>query len=484
MSRNTKLDTLGEKIKRRISTLNGMQADVESERRDIGSDLRHIWGAFEEAKKSKKPITVNGAKTKTEYAAFLGVDIRYCQYLVKDGSRKRSKNTNPVRVHWVKPGEIVGFGKRKFTVISIGDPVAPMDYEDADGVHSLGKEIADHRTGMGYTHDVQLNLKEIVEQTEEPEVAAPAPTKKLTADETRFQIECCVNDFRRGDTDDSSSEWAQRYGAYFNIESPKHPEWRPQQVEKELERIEVMIHSRRELKKMKTEARLAGQPETPVYKNEDGSVNTDIRVRLTSAQYREAGELARDLGIGWQPKVTLVFEADEYQEQAKALTLALEQRITDLQDGYKRWVKDENITADLLDWNNKEPAALAAKKEKSRVQGAIKACDGARSKIISGDLDSDGDDGRDLYAWQNARDEEQDRLYREKYEREWKEDMGDKPSQYLNHTAQKLAAAVDGADVPHGIAPEAVEVVKRMKARAALGLPQGDTCPTGDEDES
>lgn len=60
----------------------------------------------------------------------------------------------------------------------------------------------------------------------------------------------------------------------------------------------------------------------------------------------------------------------------------------------------------------------------------------------------------------------------------------EKDTEPLSEPAKALAAAVDGADVPHGIASEAVEMVKRMKARAALGLPQGDTCPTGDEDES
>jgi hypothetical protein len=57
-----KLDTLGEKIKQRIGWLNGLKEDVENERRDIGAELRHIWEAFEDAKKIKAPaVTSIGA---------------------------------------------------------------------------------------------------------------------------------------------------------------------------------------------------------------------------------------------------------------------------------------------------------------------------------------------------------------------------------------------------------------------------------------
>ncbi len=39
----------------------------------------------------------------------------------------------------------------------------------------------------------------------------------------------------------------------------------------------------------------------PERTNGDGSENTDIWIKLTSAQYREAGQIARDMGIGWAP---------------------------------------------------------------------------------------------------------------------------------------------------------------------------------------
>lgn len=116
------LDTLGEKIKRRISTLNGMKEDVESERRDIGADLRKIWNAFSEAKKNKVAISVNGAKSKTEYAAFLGVEMRYCQYLVKDGSRKGQTRTT------VRYAELL---KELITTISTSSPKAVINKASA-----------------------------------------------------------------------------------------------------------------------------------------------------------------------------------------------------------------------------------------------------------------------------------------------------------------------------------------------------------------
>jgi hypothetical protein len=51
----------------------------------------------------------------------------------------------------------------------------------------------------------------------------------------------------------------------------------------------------------------------------------------------------------------------------------------------------------------------------------------------------------------------------------------------LHPVAKALAATVDGAEIPKNVAPEAVDMVKRFKARAALGLPQGDTRPNEED---
>jgi len=78
------IDKLGEDVAARIKT-------AETDKANIGPDLRKIWDALE-AKQ-----TVNGVASKGAWARKFGITLRYCQYLVKDGSRKRSQNTNPVR---------------------------------------------------------------------------------------------------------------------------------------------------------------------------------------------------------------------------------------------------------------------------------------------------------------------------------------------------------------------------------------------------
>ncbi len=104
------INKLGENVARRITSLEGLKEDVEDERRDIGADLRVIWEALENGQ------PVNGATNKKEWCAFAKITPRYAQYLVRDGSRKRKKDTNRVRVVVIKEGMLVSFGGEKFTV--------------------------------------------------------------------------------------------------------------------------------------------------------------------------------------------------------------------------------------------------------------------------------------------------------------------------------------------------------------------------------
>src|SRR5277367_624915 len=79
---------------------------------------------------------INGVKSKGAWAAKHGITLRYCQYLVKDGDRKRSekKDTNPVRVVELKAGMVVKFGKdgALYTVVA-----EPAIHEDQDNEHSI-----------------------------------------------------------------------------------------------------------------------------------------------------------------------------------------------------------------------------------------------------------------------------------------------------------------------------------------------------------
>lgn len=73
---------------------------------------------------------------------------------------------------------------------------------------------------------------------------------KLTADETRFQIERLLSDYKTTDEDKFTSvAWVGRYEKHFTGEISNHPEWRQQQVKQQIERIERMKHARRTLKK-------------------------------------------------------------------------------------------------------------------------------------------------------------------------------------------------------------------------------------------
>jgi hypothetical protein len=63
--------------------------------------VKKIWAAFDEAKAKRTPISVEGATNKTAWTTLAGKPkMRYCQYLVRDGSRKRGANddTHSVRV--------------------------------------------------------------------------------------------------------------------------------------------------------------------------------------------------------------------------------------------------------------------------------------------------------------------------------------------------------------------------------------------------
>jgi len=87
------------------------------------------------------------------------------------------KSGNEGKVKSLDLGDTIRIGKRKFKIVSFGDPIAPVDYEDEFGVHALDKEIA------GRTHELHLNLKGVV--VEEPEVVAPAQPKRPSASFTR-----------------------------------------------------------------------------------------------------------------------------------------------------------------------------------------------------------------------------------------------------------------------------------------------------------
>lgn len=146
---NKQLDKIGEEAAR---LLGGMERD-----RKLAQPLvDQVFTAFEVAKKNRVAIAINGTKGKTEWAEkFAKVTLRYAQYVRKDGTRKRGKDgdTNPVRSHNVNVGDVLVFGKRKFKVVGIGDPVFPH-LEDEQGLCRI-EGLAE------YDHNVLFRLKEI-----------------------------------------------------------------------------------------------------------------------------------------------------------------------------------------------------------------------------------------------------------------------------------------------------------------------------------
>jgi hypothetical protein len=178
-----------------------------------------------------------------------------------------------------------------------------------------------------------------------------------------------------------------------------------------------------------------------------------IRVKLTKAQMREVEELSRKgtprEGV-FKVKEELRFPVATYQGKAKELVLGLEARIKSLADEMRAKMKDGELSGELLDWNNKDEAALAAKKDKARLEGAIKACYAAIEAITDGDLDSD-EVGHTLSDWVNAR---------EGYD--------------LSEPAKALAAAVDDATANLPLKREDLVVGNRYEVTRQARSKTGD----------
>ena len=94
---------------------------AEKDKEKIAPMLRKVWSALE-AKEE-----VNGAKSKGAWAKKFGITLRYCQYIVKDGSRKRTEKKDANRVRSGFLGRIAE-AKRK-----VGDIQRAWDAPYKDG---------------------------------------------------------------------------------------------------------------------------------------------------------------------------------------------------------------------------------------------------------------------------------------------------------------------------------------------------------------
>jgi hypothetical protein len=78
-----------------------LMIDTEKNEQALQPLVLKIWAAFDEAKERRVSISIEGATYKTAWTKLPGKPkMRYCQYLVRDGSRKRDANddTHSVRV--------------------------------------------------------------------------------------------------------------------------------------------------------------------------------------------------------------------------------------------------------------------------------------------------------------------------------------------------------------------------------------------------
>jgi hypothetical protein len=86
------IDDISAEVKSLIGSMKLSEIDVKQTRALAQPKLQLIWKALEAGQ------VVSGCKTKGEWAKYANVTTRYCQYIIKDGSRKRiGGDANPVR---------------------------------------------------------------------------------------------------------------------------------------------------------------------------------------------------------------------------------------------------------------------------------------------------------------------------------------------------------------------------------------------------
>jgi len=128
--------------------------------------------------------------------------------------------------------------------------------------------------------------------------------KKLTADDTRIKIGEFGAIFKSTNKDNGKRTWAEKYGEAFETEASEHPEWRGQQIYKELERIRIMIHSRGISDGPKTHKMMPGDHRTYCGKTPGDTLSKDAAMEdFPSCRGCQSGEWtakARAIDAGMQ----------------------------------------------------------------------------------------------------------------------------------------------------------------------------------------
>jgi hypothetical protein len=181
------------------------------------------------------------------------------------------------------------------------------------GVWYSKKTLADKR------HPVNCKKCIEVQEAKQPRqitVTVTTPVKKLTAGDTNEAIFTLLDNFKEKNKDRSTSKaWAEKYSAAFEAGVVAHPQWRNQQVEKERERIERMIHARHVESQPRTHKMIPGDHRTYCGKTPGDTLSKDaVMEDFPSCRGCQSGE--------WTAKARAIEQEHPLSEPAKASTAA------------------------------------------------------------------------------------------------------------------------------------------------------------------
>lgn len=427
----------GEEVKRLLAedgiasaAFKDMRSAKAARKEQLKTALTVVWEAFESG------ATVNGFATREEWTAkYAGCTMRHAQHIIYGRTRSEANNGSRAFALDKLDGKVVSLRGVKFTLTILPDRRLPEAGEKIDLDHFCGVTI--HKNGrVEYTpHDLDVRLTPVdmptpkpapkkkerlihvpdlrmvtkakaahqslcevnllnrrnkpLRKGEEPnckkcleiaktvdnKVAVPAPVapkvKKLTAAETKEALWRFESGYKERHADDHSVAWMEQYEKNFFLAVSGHPEWLAKTVNTKRREIVKELFARRTSAKQ---------------------LQKQIRIKLTEAQMREVKLTDADAQTAVVPMdKLLVFSAESYQEDAKSLVLELEKRVESL---HAEAGKQKET---LKDYKDKSPENVAAFEEQARLQGSIKACDGAIRAIVFGDMTDDP--ARNIREW-------------------------------------------------------------------------------------
>ena len=151
----TDINKIGELAAAKVKSIAKTKANLDKRSRLAAAELSQVWDALEAG------TPVNGCATKKDWAAKWKITTRQCNYILRGRKPRTGEHKN--RAVLIKPDMVVRVGKRKFTVVYLGDPMT----SDDDIINSYGRDIG------GVDSLLTLQLKEI-----DPKPAKVAPKKK------------------------------------------------------------------------------------------------------------------------------------------------------------------------------------------------------------------------------------------------------------------------------------------------------------------